>query len=89
MPAFASLKQIDLTAIINSMKGFHLLTLFGGVLRMKNNPHNRKFFVSPSPFVVAAILFALATPNYLDLYAVGHWEVTGRAFSIEVESTNW
>lgn len=53
---------------------------------MKDNIRRRRFFVSPWPFVSAAILFALVTPNYLGLYGYGHWSVTQTAFRIEVES---
>jgi hypothetical protein len=53
---------------------------------MNDKAHNRKFFASPWPFVVAAILFAVVTPNYLSLYGYGHWSVTQTAFILEVDS---
>jgi hypothetical protein len=53
---------------------------------MTENTKKRYFFVSPWPFVVAAILFALVTPRYLGLYGYGHWSFMQTGFKIEVES---
>lgn len=43
------------------------------------------FLVSPWPFVVASICFAIATYYLLDLYGIVHWQVMGPSTQIEVE----
>ncbi|MCI5148234.1 MAG: hypothetical protein D3916_02330 [Candidatus Electrothrix sp. MAN1_4] len=55
---------------------------------MKDEKKERIFFVTPWPFVLSAILFALVTPRYLDLYGYGHWSVTQTAFLIDVSFEN-
>ena len=45
----------------------------------------KSFSVSPWPFVVAAIFFAIATHYLLDLYGIVHWNVKGPSIQLEID----
>ncbi len=52
---------------------------------MEEAKKQKGFSISPWPFVVASICFAIATHYLLGLYGTVHWQVMGPSTQIEVE----